>query len=87
MKLKIEEHAHCRHLVKALVKKKGVDNYMNYASEFAVSAGVPIFTTYFYIGEIVGYTPQIIERMKDLAKFYGYTEIIAETTLDLNQFV
>lgn len=87
IKLKIEDHAYCRPLIKALVERKGVYRYMEYAPDFAITAGIPIFTTYFYIAEIVGFTPQILERMKSISKFYGYTEIIVETELDLKQFV
>jgi len=60
---------------------------MEYAPEFAITAGIPIFTTYFYIGEIVGFTPQILTRMKAISKFYSYTEIIADFDIDLKQFV
>jgi len=41
---------------------------------------------YFYIGEIIGFNPWIIIRMKALSKFYGYTEIISNSTMDLKQF-
>ena len=60
---------------------------MEYAPEFAITAGIPVFTTYFYIGEIVGFTPTLLTRMKAISKFYGYTEIIVETDIDLKQFV
>jgi hypothetical protein len=60
---------------------------MEYAPEFAITAGIPIFTTYYFIGEIVGFTPQLLTRMKAIAKFYGYTEIIVDSELDLKQFV
>ncbi len=60
---------------------------MEYAPEFAITAGIPVFTTYFYIGEIIGFTPQLITRMKAISKFYGYTEIVVESDIDLNQFL
>lgn len=52
-----------------------------------MTAGIPIFTTYFYIGEIIGFDPWMVTRMKALAKFYRYTEITANTNIDLKQFI
>lgn len=60
---------------------------MDYCPEFAITAGIPIFTTYFFVGEIVGFTPTLLTRMKALAKFYGYTEILANSEVDLKQFI
>ena len=71
----------------ALVKRKGEKHYTEYAGDFACSAGVPIFTTYFFLGEIIGFSPEMIERMKGYAKFYAYTRIVANTDIDLKQFV
>lgn len=60
---------------------------MDYAPEFAITSGIPIFTTYFFIGEIIGFSDKMLVRMKALAKFYGYTKIQANTDIDLNQFI
>jgi hypothetical protein len=60
---------------------------MDYAPEFAIVAGIPIFTTYFYIGEILGFSPKMVTRMKAIAKFYGYTGIETKTDIDLTQFI
>ena len=86
MKVEIEQYAANRKLVKNLLQRKGNDSYKDIASEFSVTASIPVFVTYFYIGEIIGFNPWIVQRMKALSKFYGYTEIIVETDLDLKQF-
>lgn len=80
MKVSIDDYSHNRILVKNLLKRKGIDNYKNIASEFAVTSGCPVFVVYYYIGEEIGFNDWIIERMQKLAKFYTYTSI--ESTKD-----
>jgi uncharacterized membrane protein (DUF485 family) len=82
----MEDHAPSRILIKKLIDRKGEDAYKDFAPEFAVIAGIPVFTVYFYIGEIIGFNPWLITRMKAVSKFYGYTEIISDYNIDLKQF-
>lgn len=88
MKIDIEQYAQNRILVRNLVDRKGVDSYKDIASEFAVTASVPVFVVYYYIAEIVGFNDWIIARMKSLSQFYGYTEVlVVKNIVDLKQFV
>jgi hypothetical protein len=80
LKISIDDYSHNRILVKNLLKRKGVDNYKNIASEFAVTSGCPVFVVYYYIAEEIGFNEWILERMQKLAKFYSYTSI--ESTKD-----
>lgn len=86
MKIEIEQYSENRVFVQNLIDRKGVDSYKDIASEFAVISAIPVFVVYFYIGEIIGFNPWIIERMKALSKFYGYTEVVSDFDIDLDQF-
>lgn len=75
MKIKIDDYAFNRPLVKNLLNRKGMDSYKDIASEFAVTSGCPIFVVYYFIGEIIGYNEWIVDRMQKIAKFYNYSSI------------
>jgi len=75
MKIKIDDYAHNRILVKNLLKVKGNDSYKHIASEFSVVSGCPVFVTYYFIGEEIGFNDWIIQRMVSLAKFYNYSKV------------
>jgi hypothetical protein len=63
-------------------------NELSACTEFAVTSGVPVFTVYYYLGESIGFNEKLLSRMKNIAKFYGYTKILATNpAVEFEQFV
>jgi hypothetical protein len=46
------------------------------ASVMACATHVPVIVCVIWIGEILGWTPEVINKIKRLKKFYRYTKII-----------
>lgn len=42
----------------------------------ATSTGCPCVVVAFYLGEDIGFTPEVIDAINRFVKFYGYTEFI-----------
>lgn len=63
---------------KALVQglfKEGTD-VANHISMMATSFGIPVIVVTYWMGEVVGWTPAIVEKIDRIRDFYGYTQIL-----------
>ena len=48
------------------------------ANLICLATGVPVVVIYYYIGEIIGFTPEINKGIELLKEFYGYKKIVGE---------
>lgn len=47
-------------------------------SEIAIGTGVPVIAVSHFIGEIRGFTPELLASIERLKKFYGVTEVVGQ---------
>jgi hypothetical protein len=47
-------------------------------SEIALATGVPVIAVSHFIGEIKGFTPELLASIERLKKFYGITEVVGQ---------
>lgn len=65
-------------VIKAWIKQKHGQNPIDFASELAVATNVPIIVVFHYIGEIIGFSDELNDKIEKLKKFYGITKIIGK---------
>lgn len=75
MKLRLDDYTYNRPLIKKMLDKKGSENYQNLATEYAVFSDCPIIATYVFMGELIGFSDAMVERMRSYSGFYGYAEL------------
>lgn len=73
-------------LTRYVVNKKFVQNFYRAKKEqydlgsaismCATTTGCPCVVVAFYLGEDIGFTPEVIDSINRFVKFYGYTEFI-----------
>lgn len=81
MKINMDDYKHNRQLIKTMLETKDVNNYKELATNYAVGAGCPIMATYYFMGELLGFSDELVGRMQDYAKFYGYTGIVSKNDI------
>lgn len=47
-------------------------------SEISLATGVPVIAVCHFVGEIKGFTPELLGVIERLMKFYGITEVIGQ---------
>lgn len=77
MKLDLTKYVVNRNFVQNFYRtNKEVYGLGNSISLCATTTGCPCVAVAFYLGEDIGFTPEIIETIDRFAKFYGYTEFV-----------
>ena len=77
MKVDLEKYIVNRDFVQRFYRKnKEMYGLGGSISLCATSTGCACVVVAFYLGEDIGFIPELIEIIKRLTKFYGYTEFI-----------
>jgi hypothetical protein len=86
MKLNLDEYKAHREPVKLTLATRGDGEFKSVSAMYAATGACPIFVVYLHIGELIGYNEWLMDRLHAMAKFYDYTDIIGEATIDMKQF-
>jgi hypothetical protein len=86
MKLNLDEYSAHREPVKLTLATRGEREFISVSAMYAATGACPIFVVYLYIGELIGYNEWLMERLRKMAEFYDYTEIVGEAMIDMKQF-
>lgn len=62
-----------------LTKDKTMEEIVDFIGVIAISTGVPIIIVGHYLAELYGYTPELIDIINKLKKFYTVSETIGLT--------
>lgn len=66
--------------IKRFLDNKPTDKRQEYIGEAAVVTGCHIIAVCHYYGELYGYTPELIERLASLMKFYQMGAVTGNLT-------
>lgn len=68
--------------VKSWIISRPETNPEDMIGEMSVATNVPIIAICYYVGEIVGFTPELEARIERLKTFYGVKEIVGQIIVD-----
>lgn len=71
-----EKYAVQRKPIKLWIDNRPDKNPVELISEMAVHTGCPIIVVCYFLGELVGFTPELQSKIESLKKFYGVTEVL-----------
>ena len=58
------------------VRNKDISDIEDTANNISMSIFMPIIPVYWYLGEIIGFTPEILKKIEKLKEFYHITEVV-----------
>ena len=75
MKLDLDKYSINRAYFQKWFRENGKGNATGAATMWAPTIHVPCAALGFYLAEDIGYTPELVQYIDNLIKFYGYTKI------------
>jgi hypothetical protein len=76
MRVEIGRYRNSKDFILYLWNKDKSNDHNSFVANAAVATGVPCIVVAHFLGEIIGFTPEVNAIMKRLTKFYGYTEVV-----------
>lgn len=76
MRISLKQYEVNKSIVQNWYKDKGNSRPEDAVATMAIATMVPCIVVAYWIGEVTGYPEHIVTTIKNLTKFYGYTEIV-----------
>jgi hypothetical protein len=76
MKLNADNYRINVPFVKSLTQDLTIEKRLTYVSNVAVATGVPIIVICCYVGELYGFSNELIDLISSLMKFYVVDEVL-----------
>lgn len=78
MKIDLNKYSINRPFIQDFYRKSTIKDVSYTVSMCSTSTHCPIIVLAIFLGEDIGYTPEIVSIVERLIKFYGYTEILGQ---------
>lgn len=75
MKINIDDYILNKKAAQNWFIKEGKDDFNKSIAILACSTMVPCIVICFWLGEVIGWTPEVLNKIEMFVKFYGYTDI------------
>jgi hypothetical protein len=76
MRLDLDTYAVNRKPIQGWYRSHSDQDIRSVIANWAISTHCPCIILCFFMAEDIGYTPELLQMIDSLSRFYGYTEIL-----------